>query len=169
MNRHHRVLEQWVESPSVRHGGDLRPRHEHLERIRPEDDQAQEKRLCDGHRRNDVGNHVPVPPPAQIDGHERVRCSNPTPKQQGAFLSAPPSGDLVQQVEVGVRTRRDVIETEIVGQDAVQQDRRGRAHHQPGSQHRALRTQLQEGILAKLAGQCGNSCVQREQKTKQDR
>ena len=169
VDRHHGMLQQGVETLAVRHRRDLRAGHDDLEGIGVERDEAQEECLRRGHCHDHVRDHVAVPPATRVDCHERVRRGDPAPEQERSLLAAPPCGDLVEQVEIGVRSRRHVVEAEVVREDRVQEDPRSRRGHEPGTEDSALRTDFKERVAPQLAAEGGYRGVRRKEEGEEDR
>ncbi len=120
-----------IEAIAIRHRGDQLIHRQHLEGIRHEIVHQQEEGL---HRRqdcDDVRHEIAMLAPVGEDNDRSVGGEQPAPEQQRTFLPAPPGGELVHGGHGAIGMLGDIGETEIAGQQGMDQNSRPRASLSP--------------------------------------
>ena len=168
MDGHRRILQQRAETVAVRHRGDQLVHRQHLERIGDEVVEDEEEGLDRHQHRGDARHHVAMLAAVGEDDDRGVGGEQETPEQQRPFLPAPPRRELVQHRHGAVAVRGDIGETEIAGQQAVDQDAGRQVDQSPHRVNGALPADHQKRLALDASDDGGKRRVQRDAERQQN-
>ena len=168
MDGHGRVLQERAQSVAVRHRRDQFIHRQHLERVGDEVVEHQEKGLNGGQHADHPRHHVAMLAPVGEDHNRRVGGEQKAPQQQRSFLPAPPRRILVEHRHGAVGVLRHIGETEIAGDQRVDQDAARRTDEHPDSVDRPFPANQQKRFVLEAADDAGRGGIQRQTEGQQD-
>ena len=169
MNRHGVILKLRIQAEAICDGRDDLIDRQHLERAGEKRIQEQEENLDAGHDSDYVRHHLAQFAAIRKDDDSAIRRKNPAPEKQRTFLAAPPRGELIEAGHVAVGVAGDISETEIAGEERIDQDARGSTYQEPHGKDRAAAAQHQIRPAFEFADHAREDSVNRNAKREQYR
>jgi len=169
MDRHSPVLKQRIQAAAVADVDNSLPGDENIERLRDECDQDQEEGLRRHQDAGDERHHFTKLAAIPINHDEGVRCQQPVPQEQRAFLAAPPCRKFVDRRHRGIAVRGDIGEPEVAFHQAVNQQGGCGGDERPDAVDSSLRAEQQERAARQFSGDRSDHGINCETKRQKNR